>query len=151
MISNGLTTKTDHGALRKLMIKTYAYSCSVCAENFMWSKPEPALGATCPSCYKSMMDEVIAWGEEQANAEEQLHSRMNSWWDNLPKDVQEKAFFCVVKKISDAELIHDRTYRQILHEDFGFDKQAYYLGIICGFMALHNSIVPSTKAKECVR
>jgi rubrerythrin len=94
------------------------------------------------------MDEMVAWGEEQGKEEDRLHERMNDWWDSLPKDAQEKAFFSVVSRIAKAELVDDKTYRQILHEDFGFDAGAYYMGIICGFMQLHNAIVPPNELGE---
>lgn len=130
------------------MSKIHIYPCSVCKTEFKWSVPEPRLGKTCPGCRSKMMDEMIAWGEEQGKEEQKLHERMDEWWNNLPKDVQEKAFFCIVKKLVDAEITHQKSYRQILHEDFGFDKGAYYMGIICGFMTLHNSIVtPAELAK----
>lgn len=122
------------------MTEIYTYPCSVCKTEFMWAAPEPKHGKTCPNCRSQMMDEIIAWGDAQDKDEQKLHERMNDWWDSLPKDVQEKAFFCVVKKIVDAELVNQKTYRQILHEDFGFDKGAYYMGITCGFLKLHNSI-----------
>ena len=127
------------------MSEIYTYPCSVCKTEFKWAAPEPKHGKTCPDCRSLLMDEMIAWGEEQGKEEQKLHERMEDWWDSLPKDVQEKAFFCVVKKLVDAELTHQKTYRQILHEDFGFDKGAYYMGIICGFMTLHNSIVTPTE------
>lgn len=130
------------------MTEMHTYPCSVCKNDFKWVDPEPKHGKTCPDCRSQMMDEMIAWGEEQGKEEQKLHERMDDWWDSLPKDVQEKAFFCVVKKLVDAELTKQKSYRQILHEDFGFDKGAYYMGIICGFMALHNSIVPQSELSE---
>jgi hypothetical protein len=130
------------------MDKIYTYPCSVCNIEFMWAIPEPKYGNTCRDCRSYMMDEMTAWGEVQDKEEQRLHERMDAWWDNLPKDVREKAFFCVVKKLVDAELVNGKTYRQILHEDFGFDSGAYYMGIICGFMRLHNSIVPQVELSE---
>lgn len=128
--------------------RTYIYPCSVCKTEYEWLEQPTAAGATCPSCRDNMMSELIALGEEQEDSEKQLHARMAAWWDDLPEDVQEKAFFCVVKKLVDSELRNDRSYRQILHEDFGFDKRAYYMGITCGFMELHNSIVPQDQLSK---
>lgn len=130
------------------MTEIYIYPCSVCKEEFKWSVPESSLGKTCPDCRSTMMDEMIAWGEEQGKEEEILVERISDWWDGLPKDVQEKAFFYVVKRIVDAELKEEKSYRQIIHEDFGFDQRAYYMGIICGFMELHNSIVLPDELSE---
>ena len=126
----------------------YNYPCSVCNTKFDWEWPEPRLGNACQACCDKLMNELTAWGETQEEEEEKLHQQMDAWWDNLPKDVQEKAFFCVVKKLVDGELVNEKSYRQILHEDFGFDKGAYYMGIICGFMTLHNSIEPRAKKSK---
>lgn len=126
----------------------YRYPCSVCKKPYVWSVPEPKYGKTCPHCRHDMMDKLIAWGEEQEKDEQRLFEQMDNWWNDLPTDAREKAFFCVVKRIVDAELVEEKTYRQILHEDFGFDAQAYYMGIICGFMQLHNAIVPPTELGE---
>lgn len=128
--------------------RVYTYACSVCKTEYKWSVPEPKFGKTCPMCRSAMMDEMVAWGEAQGKDEERLVERMDDWWNGLPKDAQEKAFFCVVKRIVDAELVKDMSYRQILHDEFGFDQGAYYMGIICGFMSLHNSIVPPAELAE---
>lgn len=130
------------------MTEVYTYPCSVCKVEMKWIRPEPNMGNTCPNCRSRMMDEMIAWGEEQRKEEEQLFERMNDWWDNLPNDAKEKAFFCVVKRIVDAELVEKKTYRQILYEEFGFPQESYYMGIICGFMQLHNSIIPPDELGE---
>lgn len=127
----------------------YNYPCSVCNTKFDWAIPEPRLGNTCPDCKNKMMDELVAWGEVQEKDKEKLHAQMDSWWDNLPKDAQEKAFFSVVKRLQKYECEEDLSYRQVL-DKFGFDGSGsgYYLGVNCGFMNLHNCIAPHNEMQE---
>jgi len=126
----------------------YEYPCSLCKVEYKWSVEEPKHGITCPSCRKSIMDEMIAWGEAQQKDELRLKKQMNEWWDYLPEDVKEKAFFCVVNKLVQSELIEKKTYRQILQDEFGFGPDSYYMGITCGFMSLHNAIIPQNEQSE---
>lgn len=121
----------------------YTYPCSVCQTKFDWAVPEPQLGNTCPSCRDKMMDQLVAWGETQEHEEQLLHQRMDAWWDALPQEDRERAFFSVVKRLVQYECVEDLSYRQTL-DRFGFDGsgKGYYLGINCGFMQLHNCIAP---------
>ena len=130
-------------------MKIYNYPCSVCNTKFDWPIPEPQLGNTCPECRNKLFDELTAFGEIQEKEEEKLHQQMDDWWDNLPKDVQEKAFFSIVKRLNKYECEEDLSYRQIL-DKFGFDGSGsgYYLGINCGFMNLHNCIAPHEEMQE---
>ena len=129
------------------MIEIYIYPCSVCETEYKWSEPQPKHGKTCPSCRDKMFDKLIAWGEDQRRDEESLHEQMDKWWDNLPEDVREKAFFSIVKRLNKYDAIEDLSYRRVL-EKFGFDSNSYYMGIICGFMNLHNCIVPQSELSK---
>ena len=51
-----------------------------------------------------------------------------------------KAFYSVVKRIVDGELVQKGSYRYVLYEVFGFGPESYTLGMMCGFMSLHNNI-----------
>lgn len=130
----------------------YNYPCSVCNVKFDWAIPEPRLGNTCPKCKDAMMDQLVAWGEGQGKDEERLHEQMDNWWDGLTMDAREKAFFSVVKRLTQYECREDLSYRQVL-DRFGFDGSGsgYYLGINCGFMELHNCIVPHDEMQEMRR
>lgn len=127
----------------------YNYPCTVCNTKFDWVWPEPRLGNTCQDCSNKLMDELTALGEAQQEEEEKLHQQMDDWWDNLPKDIQEKAFFSIVKRLNKYECQEDLSYRQVL-DKFGFDGSGsgYYLGINCGFMNLHNCIAPNEEMQE---
>ena len=96
-----------------------------------------------------MMNQLVAWGEAQEQEEQQLHQQMDEWWDSLPQDAKERAFFSVVKRLNQYECIEDLSYRQVL-DRFGFDGsgKGYYLGIICGFMQLHNCTAPHEEMQQ---
>lgn len=127
----------------------YNYPCKVCNSKFDWPNPEPQLGNTCTECRNNFLNELTVFGEIQEKEEEHLHQQMDEWWNNLPKDDQEKAFFSIVKRLNKYECEEDLSYRQVL-DKFGFDGSGsgYYLGINCGFMNLHNCIAPHTEMQE---
>lgn len=107
---NGSTTKMDHGALRKLMSK------------------------------KSLTDILAELSELQEDIETKTEADMDAWWNDLSKEDQMKAFYSVVKRLVDGELTQKGSYRYVLYEVFGFGSESYMLGMMCGYMALHNAI-----------
>jgi len=64
----------------------------------------------------------------------------DSYWNALFEDDKLMAFFSVVKRIHQAELIDGGSYRWTLYDTFGFGPEAYGVGMQCGFMELHNAI-----------
>lgn len=83
---------------------------------------------------------LTALSEEQEDIEKQIETDMDEWWNSLSKDDQMKAFYSVMKRLVDGELVQKGSYRYVLYDVFGFDAEAYGLGMMCGYMALHNSI-----------
>lgn len=83
---------------------------------------------------------LTALSEEQEDIEKQIEADMDEWWNSLSKDDQMKAFYSVMKRLVDGELVQKGSYRYVLYDVFGFDAEAYGLGMMCGYMALHNSI-----------
>lgn len=79
--------------------------------------------------------------EEQEDIEKQIDVDMDEWWNSLSKDDQMKAFYSVVKRLVDGELVQKGSYRYVLYDVFGFDGEAYGLGMMCGYLVLHNHIV----------
>lgn len=72
--------------------------------------------------------------------EKEVALEMDEWWNAMSKEDQMKAFYSVVKRLVDGELTQKGSYRYVLYEVFKFEPMSYYLGMQCGFMALHNSI-----------
>ena len=78
--------------------------------------------------------------EEQEKADKQFDADMDEWWNAMSKEDQMKAFYSVVKRVVDGELVQKGSYRYILCEVFGFGPESYMISYNAGFMALHNSI-----------
>jgi ABC-type Fe3+-citrate transport system substrate-binding protein len=67
-------------------------------------------------------------------------AEVNSWWESLPQNQREFAFYAVVSRIYKAEIVEHKSYRGVLYDTFGFDPGFYMDGMNCGYMTLHNSI-----------
>ena len=89
---------------------------------------------------RSLGEILSELGELQEDIEKQTEADMDDWWNGLSKDDQMKAFYSVMKRIVDGELVQKGSYRYVLYEIFGFDSESYMLGMMCGYMKLHNSI-----------
>jgi len=89
---------------------------------------------------KSLGEILSELSEIQEDIEKQTEADMDEWWNGLSKDDQMKAFYSVVKRLVDGELVQKGSYRYVLYEVFGFDAESYMLGMMCGYMSLHNSI-----------
>ena len=90
---------------------------------------------------KQSLGEILAkLSELQEDIEKKTESEMDAWWNNLSKEDQMRAFYSVVKRLVDGELDQKGSYRYVLYEVFGFGSESYMLGMMCGYMALHNSI-----------
>ena len=89
---------------------------------------------------KSLIDTLAELRELQEDIEKQTEREMDEWWNALTKDDQMKAFYSVMKRLVDGELEQKGSYRYVLYDVFGFGPESYMLGMMCGFMSLHNSI-----------
>lgn len=89
---------------------------------------------------KSLMDTLTELGELQEDLEKQTEREMDEWWNAMSKEDQMKAFYSVMKRLVDGELEQKGSYRYVLYDVFGFGPESYMLGMMCGFMSLHNSI-----------
>jgi hypothetical protein len=65
----------------------------------------------------------------------------DKFWEELPYEDKLKAFYSVVKRIYQGEVEDKGSYRYILYDVFGFGPEAYAIGMDCGYMYLHNSIM----------
>ena len=89
---------------------------------------------------RSLIDILTELGELQEDIEKQTEREMDEWWNAMSKDDQMKAFYSVMKRLVDGELEQKGSYRYVLYDVFGFGPESYMLGMMCGYMALHNSI-----------
>ena len=69
-----------------------------------------------------------------------FESKLDDWWNNLPRHEREWAFYSVCKRIYQGEIVDKGSYRYVLYDILGFDGGMYAHGMDCGYMALHNVI-----------
>lgn len=62
------------------------------------------------------------------------------FWNSLSYENKLNAFYAVCKKLHKGEIVDKGSYRHVLYRVFGFDKDAYGLGVDCGYITIHNSI-----------
>ena len=74
-------------------------------------------------------------------ADARYASECDKYWDNLSYDDKLMAFSSVVKRIVKGDIKDRGTYRYVLYDVFGFDMDSYGIGMQCGYMDLHNSVV----------
>lgn len=80
------------------------------------------------------LDEIQALQEE---SERQYHNEADDWWNSLSKEQQLAAFYSVTKRMHHG-LVQGVSYRSILYGLFGFDKNAYGVGMASGFQEIYN-------------
>lgn len=89
---------------------------------------------------ENIMQELSDSSQEFQALIEKEKQEMDAWWDDISKEDQMKAFYSVVSRIVKGELEDQGSYRYVLYDVFGFDGEAYIMGMNCGFMSLHNAI-----------
>lgn len=86
------------------------------------------------------LQELSDIGQEMQKAQEEYEAENDAWWNALTEKEREWAFYAVVKRIYQAEIIDKGSYRYALYEVFGFGPHMYEEGMNCGYMGLHNAI-----------
>jgi hypothetical protein len=81
-------------------------------------------------------------GLEMEKCKEQYEVENDAWWNGLTEKERQDAFYAVCKRIYQGEIIDQGSYRYILYNVFGFGPEMYGAGMDCGYMEIHNSIVP---------
>lgn len=79
----------------------------------------------------------IAQEESQSIAENEAEK----FWNSLSYEDKLNAFYAVCTRIHKAEIQDKGSYRHALYTVFEFGMDAYALGMDCGYMDIHNSIV----------
>ncbi len=90
---------------------------------------------------KSDLLEVLSSASnEWEEATKEYEAKNEAWWNSLTEAEREDAFYAVVKRIYQGEIIDRGSYRYVLYEVFGFGPGMYAQGMDCGYLELHNAI-----------
>ena len=85
-------------------------------------------------------------GEQMEEERKAYEAENDAWWNALSEREREDAFYAVVKRIYQGEIVEQGSYRYVLYDIFDFDASMYGRGMDCGYMSLHNAI--KTDAEE---
>lgn len=88
-----------------------------------------------------LQDELSSISQLINESSAQYEKDCELWWHALSQEDRLKAFYSVVKRIHQGDIVDKGSYRHVLYNIFGFDAEAYGIGMDCGYMALHNAIV----------
>jgi len=86
------------------------------------------------------LNELVELGEFQQKAENQYAKECDDYWTALPYHEKLMAFYSVCKRIHKGDMIDEGSYRHVLYQIFGFDMDAYSIGMECRYMDIHNGI-----------
>jgi hypothetical protein len=89
----------------------------------------------------TFLDILAELSELQQRDDASYKQAAKDYWDSLSTEEQMMCFYYVIRNIVDAELkVEHETYRSILYDRFGFPPESYGIGLLAGFMELHNSL-----------
>lgn len=72
----------------------------------------------------------------------EIENEQEAYWNSLTKEQQLDAFCAVARRIYQAEIVDQGTYRHALYSVFGFGPEAYLPAQCAGYLSIHNSIYP---------
>lgn len=76
---------------------------------------------------------------------------MKAWWESLPTEQQQWAFYNVCRLIYEGDVKQKRSYRGVLYDTFGWGFEAYVLGMEANYMDIHNLIGDGLEFQESLR
>lgn len=96
----------------------------------------------------NLFDVLSSASKEWEEATKEYEAKNDAWWNSLTEAEREDAFYAVVKRLYQGEIIDRGSYRHVLYSVFGFGPGMYVQGMECGYMELHNSIYTHEEIKE---
>lgn len=84
----------------------------------------------------------------ELEAQDKFDKEAEEAWDSLDYDWKLRVFYAVCKRIHKGDVVDKGTYRYVLYDVFGFDVDAYSVGMQAGYMAIHNAIVDIDELQE---
>ncbi len=79
-----------------------------------------------------------------------LEQEQEQFWNSLSKEDQLKAFCTVVRRIYQAEIVDQGSYRHALYGVFGFGPEAYGQAQMAGYLSIHNLIYTDESMAEVI-
>ena len=89
---------------------------------------------------KAFWEHQEEFAQKMQEIAEQYEADCDEFWMGLSYEDKLKAFYCVSKRIYQADVKDQGSYRHALYQVFGFGADAYVVGMECGYMDLHNYI-----------
>jgi len=97
---------------------------------------------------RAAMEALMEIGKVMEESAKQYEAETDAWWKALSMEEQERAFFSVVKRIYQGEIVDRGSYRYVLYDVFGFGPESYSIGMECGYLELHNAIYTHEEMRE---
>lgn len=89
---------------------------------------------------EDLLQKLSELGEPIRQANQEYAEQNLQWWNSLSEREREDAFYAVVKRIYQGDVVDGGSYRHVLYGVFGFDAGMYSRGMECGYMTIHNLI-----------
>ena len=83
-------------------------------------------------------------------AVEEYNQKMTAWWENLPSEEQQWAFYNVCRLIYKGDVEDKRSYRGVLYDTFGWGPEAYVIGMEARYMEIHNLLGDGLEFQETI-
>lgn len=90
---------------------------------------------------KLTSDDLIDFSKQFNDVMAEIEKESEEYWNSLSKEDQLKAFCAVSRRIYQAEIVDQGTYRHALYGVFGFGPEAYAPAQMAGYLDIHNCIM----------
>ena len=90
---------------------------------------------------EKLTDDLVDISNRFNEAMAEVEKESEAYWNSLSKEDQLKAFCAVSRRIYQAEIVDQGTYRYALYNVFGFGPEAYAPAQMAGYLEIHNCIM----------
>ena len=89
---------------------------------------------------KITCENLIELSKQFNDVMNEIEKNSEEYWNSLSKEDQLKAFCAVSRRIYQAEIVDQGSYRHALYGVFGFGPESYAPAQLAGYLEIHNSI-----------
>lgn len=90
---------------------------------------------------KLAIEQLTEFSKQFNEVMAEIEKDSETYWNSLSKEEQLKAFCAVSRRIHQAEIVDQGSYRHVLYGVFGFGPEAYAPAQMAGYLEIHNSIM----------